>query len=201
MIVYGTRATLLKTEPAAERCLSCNSHTLYFSVFSRYAHVFWIPFFPIGKTAVSVCSNCKQTLKLKDMPQSYKLEYDNIKGRFRIPVWQFAGLALLIIGIAFGVYTDRKTTERINKYVASPQVNDVVELRLKAEEFTTIKIRKVAGDTLIVVFNKYQTNQSSGLGDLKKKGDDDYDTELSAIPKSKLQKMNADGDVIGIDRN
>jgi len=48
MIIYGFKGTHLCTEAlpgaACPACLAPNS--LHTSLYSRYAHVYWIPFFP-----------------------------------------------------------------------------------------------------------------------------------------------------------
>jgi len=201
MIIYGTKATLLKTEHVLQKCLSCSNPTLYINVYSRYAHIFWIPFFPIGKTGVSVCTNCKQTLKLKEMPESYKIDYENIKGQTKIPIWHFSGLFIIAIGSVALFYSDKQKKERIGKYVLAPKTNDIFEIRLKDDAFTTLKVKRVAGDTVYFVANKYQTNQLSGLSDLSKKGDSDYETELTGILKATLINMNTKDEIIDIDRD
>ena len=98
MIIYGTKPVHLKTTkfPRAT-CTNCNTQgSLKFSIYSSHFHIFWIPIFPYGKKGFSECEHCKQGLKLKKMPESYKREYDKLKDEVRTPVWQFSGLVLLI---------------------------------------------------------------------------------------------------------
>src|SRR6185369_8201835 len=98
MIVYGRKATQIAKELIVEKCPNCgtmNSVELY--VFQKYAHVFWIPFFPIGKTAVSQCAHCKQSLKLKEMPLELRTAYDHVKQQAKTPIWTFSGLALVVV--------------------------------------------------------------------------------------------------------
>jgi hypothetical protein len=66
-------------------------------VFQRYAHIFWIPFFPIGKTGASQCGHCKQVLKEKEMPSSLKMAFDDVKSRTKTPYWTFAGVAIIVV--------------------------------------------------------------------------------------------------------
>jgi hypothetical protein len=66
-------------------------------LFQRYAHVFWIPLFPIGKTGVSQCSHCKQILKLKEMPFALRLSYENMKSQTTTPFWVFSGSAVIAV--------------------------------------------------------------------------------------------------------
>jgi len=78
-------------------CTHCgNTDTLLCSVFSRYFSLFWIPVFPIGKTSVTVCQHCKQTLTSRELPASYQVPVQAIQGRARTPLSSFA--LLLIAG-------------------------------------------------------------------------------------------------------
>jgi len=40
------------------------------SIFGRYAHIMWIPFFPVGKTQVAECTRCKRTYDKTDCFQN-----------------------------------------------------------------------------------------------------------------------------------
>jgi hypothetical protein len=104
MIIYGSKASQLAKEAIAESCPHCQkSNNVEMYVFQRYAHVFWIPFFPIGKTGVSQCAHCKQTLKLKEMPSSLKLAYENVAAQNKTPYWTFVGVAIVAILIVIGL--------------------------------------------------------------------------------------------------
>ena len=98
MIIYGWRATQVANESIAESCPSCkNQNALQMFVFQRYAHIFWIPMFPIGKSGASQCGHCKQVLKSKQMPADVKLAYENVAAQAKIPYWTFAGLAIIAV--------------------------------------------------------------------------------------------------------
>jgi hypothetical protein len=106
MIIYGTKAHLLVTEGVAEQCAHCYSNNaIQMSVFQRYAHVFWIPFFPVNKTGVSQCIHCKQALRLKEMPAALRLSFDNLKLRTKTPYWTFSGLALIALFALIDLFT------------------------------------------------------------------------------------------------
>ena len=64
MIFYGTRASHLLTAPIDQTaCAACGTpNALRASIFGRYAHVYWIPLFPIGKVSASECGHCRQVL-------------------------------------------------------------------------------------------------------------------------------------------
>ena len=65
MIIFGSRSTLVRNKvinnPLAicEHCKSVNAFVL--ATYSRYFHIFWIPFFPLGKTNTLKCSHCKKS--------------------------------------------------------------------------------------------------------------------------------------------
>lgn len=200
MIVYGTRAVHQKTEHIFEPCPNCRTaNSIQMNIYQRYAHVFWIPFFPIGKTGVSVCESCRQVLQLKQMPESLKPAYDNAKSNTRIPVWTFIGVFLIAAGIVAGVISEKQTAEKVGKLILAPKVNDVFEIKLKDEEFTLYKVTKVAHDTVYFVANKYTTNQESGLTDLRTKGYDESSTYGVSIKK--LAAMNKNNKILDIDRD
>jgi hypothetical protein len=108
MIIYGSRNKQLAKEIINEKCNHFGKQNcIDMYVFQKYAHVFWIPFFSIGKTGVSQCDHCKQMLKLKEMPSDYRLAYDNLKAQTKIPIWMFSGVALIVFGIIFGTISEK----------------------------------------------------------------------------------------------
>jgi len=97
MLLYGTKATKLTVEPISDTCSNCGTqHTMDIHVFQKYAHIFWIPLFPIKKTGTSLCTHCKQVLRQKDMPLSLKQSLEKVKKQTTMPIWTWAGVALLL---------------------------------------------------------------------------------------------------------
>ena len=198
MIVYGSKATLLKSEFISEPCPNCNTNnTMQMSIYQRYAHIFWIPFFPIGKIGVSACSNCKQVLKDKNMPASLKLSYENLKSQTQPPIWNFAGLGIVaVIAIAVTI-NDNQTKKKVSRLVLTPKPGDVLHIKEKDTSYTLYKLTKVTKDSVYLVTCKYQTDQESGLDDLEGKG---FDTVENALSRSEFAGMNTDEKILDIDR-
>ncbi|MGF7073209.1 hypothetical protein [Mucilaginibacter sp. 3215] len=201
MIIYGIKAKLLKSEITADQCPNCNTaNSIQMNVFQRWAHIFWIPFFPIGKTGVSQCLHCRQVLKLKEMPASLKLSYDNIKSQTIIPVWTFAGCFLIVIGSIFFYISEKQKAKKVNQWVLSPQKNDVFHIKLKNDHYTLYRVNKVSGDSVYLALNKYESDREDGLDDIAAKGDTAYDNAQQGIAKPFLVEMAKEGAILDIER-
>jgi hypothetical protein len=201
MIVYGTKAKQLAKEALTDKCPNCGTqNSLDMYVFQKYAHLFWIPFMPIGKTGVSQCSHCKQVLKQKEMPTQLKAAYDNVKAQTKTPVWTFIGLALVVVLITSAIIGDKNKNAQNAKLIEAPHKGDVFEVRTPDRQYTLIKVEEVKSDTIYVREHIYTTNKISGLYDLKRKGDTGYLEEVTAFDKKELKSMFDKGDIINIIR-
>ena len=201
MIIYGSKSKQLAKEVLMDKCPNCGQqHSIDMHVFQKYAHVFWIPFFAMGKTGVSQCDHCKQVLKLKEMPESLKSSYETIKAQTKTPIWMFSGLALVAVLITAGVISSRENDKLNKQYIAAPVVGDIFEIKNSGDQYTLYKVEAVRGDSVFVSMNEYLTNKSSGLADLKKKGDASFSEEVMGYSKSELKKMLDSGEIMDIDR-
>jgi hypothetical protein len=201
MIVYGSKATQLAKETIVDKCPGCgtlNSVELY--VFQKYAHVFWIPFFPMGKTGVSQCSHCKQALKLKEMPDGIRSAYENLKAQTKAPVWMFSGLALVAILITVGIINSKQNDARNAKLIAAPLAGDVYEVKTTDGQYTLYKVDNVKSDSVFYLVHQFQTNKSTGLGELKRKGEAAYVDDPYGVTKSELKTMFDKGEIMDVDR-
>jgi hypothetical protein len=202
MIIYGSRATQLAKETQFEKCKSCgttNSVDIY--VIQKYAHVFWIPFFPIGKTGVSQCSHCKQGMRLKEMPDSLRSSYDVLKRQSKAPAWTFLGLGLLVLLIGWGAVSASQDAARNAKLVQDPKAGDVYEIKNDYNSYTIYKVDEVRGDTVSLLVNMFESNKKSGLAEIKRKGNSAWAPETESLPRSQLKKMFDDDVIIDVERH
>ena len=200
MLIYGTKATLVAKETEFEKCTSCGTqNSVELHVFQKYAHVFWIPFFPVGKTGVSQCGHCKQVLKVKEMPDGLRGAYERLKAQSRTPVWTFSGLALVAILITVGVINSKQEHARNAKLLNDPKKGDIYEVSNSSSRYTLYKVTDVIGDTVFIVQNQYEVNKSSGLSDLK--GKPYADEEVMPYSKQELKYMFDKDQIIDVDRN
>ncbi len=199
MIIYGTRSKQVNHESLMEKCPSCGSqNTVDMYIIQRYFHVFWIPFFPIGKVPVSQCSHCKQALKYKEMPASLKLAGGNLKGQSKTPYFTFIGVALLAVLITVAVIEGRKTDERNAALIKQPQKGDVYEVRTQEGNYTIYKVDHVSNDTAYLFISQYESNKATALYQLMSKP---YMEETFAFTVKELVDMQSKGEIIGVKRN
>ncbi len=201
MIVYGSKTKQLLSEPISEKCPNCATpDSLQMTVSQKYAHVFWIPFFPIGKTGVTQCSHCKQVLDKKEFTEPLMRHYETMKAQTRTPIWTFSGIALLSLLIAWGIQTGKENDAENAKLIMTPMKGDIYEIKHDYKEYTLYKVDDVKGDTVMLLMSQYISNKSSGLNEIKQKGDEGYDGEMMMVFKSDLKTMLEKGEIMDIDR-
>jgi hypothetical protein len=198
MIIYGSKSKELAKEMLTDKCQNCGTQNcIDMHVFQKYAHVFWIPFFPMGKTGLSQCNHCKQVLKRKEMPAILTASYENLKAQTKTPIWMFSGLALVAVLITIGVISDNKKDEKNAQLILTPKTGDIFEVKTKDNQYTLYKVDQVEGDSVFIQTSNYEVNKISGLDDLKKK---DYSTDSYGFSKNELKEMLNKGEIIDIDR-
>ncbi len=201
MIIYGSRNTQLKAAVVADKCPNCGTQNcIDMHVFQKYAHIYWIPLFPMSKTGVSQCDHCKQTLTLQEMSMPLAQSYEQLASETKTPIWTFAGAVFIVGCIIFGVISARNNDEKNAKLILAPQHGDVFEVKTKENQYTLYKVEQVQGDSVFVRLNDYETNTSSGLDDVKSKGDQAYSEDVFGFSKSEIKAMLDKGEIMNVDR-
>ncbi len=75
---YGLRAGKIgEFRVPGGPCAHCQHDGIqHVSVYGRYLHALFIPIFPVGKKAVSECTNCKKTIPKKEFSSILKQNYE-----------------------------------------------------------------------------------------------------------------------------
>jgi hypothetical protein len=199
MIYYGTKNKELAKEIVTDKCPHCgNINSIDMHVFQKYAHVFWIPVFPLSKTGIAQCDHCKKVFKLSEMPEKLLESYQNLKAQTKTPTWMFSGLALFAGIILLGIYNEKNTKAKNEKIILAPVVGDIYEVKTNQKNYTAYKVDQVLADSVYVLVNNFETNKRSGLKELKTKA---YSTdEVLGFSKNELKQMLEKGDIIDIER-
>lgn len=200
MIFYGSKGVHLKSEKVSGvKCSYCEqqgTHTV--SVFGRYAYLYWIPFFPMGKKGVSECDNCKRTLEPKEMNDQLKMAYQNVKSHTKTPIKHWSGLGIILLIIAFTVYSVNQHKKDVLVYLENPQVGDVYEYQ-PSDYYSLLKVTSVSNDSVFVSSNKYEVERKSGLRKINK--DANFDGKPYGISKQELKDLYESEKILDIDRD
>lgn len=94
MIIYGRRATTLHQQDVhGITCNHCqNADIQRVTVFGKFAHVYWVPLFPMGKETVAECQHCKKTIPYSAFNLDLQQASAAIRTRVKTPLWNWSGL-------------------------------------------------------------------------------------------------------------
>jgi len=96
-MIYGWRGAKIASYKIPNTiCRFCNcSEPQRVTEFGKYAHVMWIPLFPIGKSKVSECTSCLRTIEEKDFPSDLRANMAEKSSAVKRPIWHYLGLILI----------------------------------------------------------------------------------------------------------
>jgi hypothetical protein len=167
MIFYGTRSSNIKNgELRNVTCPHCQTNvSMNYSVYSKYAHIYWIPFFPIGKTNIIECRSCKASYDLATVDQSIKEKFkkEQEQNPAKTPLTHYSllmGIGVLMILGTISVFKDSSDTEEFAK---NPKVGDVFYEALSNGHFSTSKITKITKDSILVLQNNKESVEKKNV--------------------------------------
>lgn len=198
MMIYGIRHRTTARETFPGKCTHCGQiATVEISLLQRYAHFFWIPFFPVGKRGVSRCSHCKEVLASREFSEGYLDLYNQLKQNHRPPLYLYAGLMLLAVLISSGIVLYRQDQARIRKRIDHPKAGDIYSIKEGAEQYTLYKVADVRNDSVYVLFHMLQTDKVGGLGKFKKQ--DVYGGPPKAFSIGQLHEFHKQNKLLDVD--
>jgi hypothetical protein len=202
MIFYGTNGSHVRTAPLpGVACPNCATpDSLNASVFSRYAHIYWIPLFPYSKPIVAQCSHCQQAWEEKAMPAEIKAPAKALKQDTRSPLLHWAGLGVIAVLICVGVLMGARNDREDKAFLEAPHVGDIYTVRAKDDDktYSLLKVVAVKGPTVDVVPNEYTINQRNALDELNDPAK--YSKESFTLSQFELKTMQNKGQLTDVDR-
>lgn len=200
MIVYGTGAKRIDTFEIPDPCPNCGAEGEQNMVlFQRYFHIFWIPFIPIGKMAVSHCEQCRRELELNEMPEGQRQTFQEIKATVRTPPVTYAGIGVVLVIIALGTFFQQQKQSRNSQMILELEANDLLEVKIDHDSYSLLKVHHVVGDTVYLLEHEYESNKPSGIAELKKR--QEYHREPIVLLTADVKEMFDTGIIIDIDRD
>jgi hypothetical protein len=198
MIIYGTRNKKLESIFPNNKCAHCNNvNTLEMHIFQKYAHVFWLPFFPLQKHGISQCNHCKQVLTNKQMPPALQEVFNETKKTSKTPIWLYTGAALLIFGIFSIIFSAQQENKRSKAYLLNPKEGDLYEIKKDNNYYTIYKAVMAKGDSVFVQESNYETKSTFNLREIK---DSDYNPTIFILSKKELLQNLENGKLLKVER-
>jgi len=206
MIIYGTKGSLVRTESVpGVACPACtNAEQMQFSVFSRYAHVYWIPLAPYNKPTVAHCQRCQHSWELSELPAEaapqVRQAMQALKKETVAPWWHWSGLALLALTLASGTVVASLDEKNNASYLAAPHAGDIYTIRDEETpgRYSLLKVVSAQGNTVELLANEYSMNDAHPLAKLNYP--DKFNKESFSLTQLDLLTMKNKGVITDVDR-
>ena len=202
MILYGSKGAHLRTAPLpGTSCPACaTQNSLKASVYGRYAHVYYIPSFPVSKTALTQCDHCQQAWEEKSLPAQLQPAVRELRKSTWFPLWTWAGVALLVLGLGAASIAGRYHERDRKAWLAAPHAGDIYTIHSPGDstQYSLLKVVSTRGNTVEVAGNEYETASSSPLAELNAPAK--YSKETYSLTVLDLQIMHNKGQLTDVDR-
>lgn len=97
-VIYGFNHAPIGTDTILLKCPSCEKNSWAdVMIVSKYAHIYWIPFYPAYKEVNAICQSCG--IKRYGIPLDVDLinNYDVLRKKYRHPWYTYLGIALIVL--------------------------------------------------------------------------------------------------------
>jgi hypothetical protein len=163
MIIYGYREARLQTKTFEDGFCTCcgQKGTITATVFSRHAHVMWIPLFPFRKRTVIWCGHCGHEFHPDETPPVLQDQLGEFRKSQKPPLWQWVGLLLFTV-FAFNIILSvQRDGKKRDAFYESPQPGDVYCLKYD-EGYSLMYIDEIGNDSVFFISNDYLSETFSG---------------------------------------
>lgn len=160
--------TLNETQIDNYHCPVCNTRThLNLKVKGGFVSILFIPMLPIRKDYLLSCGNCKKSIDKSSLNNIEKEKLENFykKTPYKIPIYHFTGLSLLLSVIGFAIYIGIEVTKEERIRIQKPTIGDIY--RIKNENgYTTFKVNKIYDDSVSVFLNDIYIDNYDQIEDI-----------------------------------
>ncbi|WP_456438227.1 zinc-ribbon domain-containing protein [Psychroserpens sp.] len=202
MIFFGSRASRIKDGQINNvTCPNCENQTsMTYSIFGKYAHIYWIPAFPIGRENVVECNSCKRTFKLNELSEPIKQKFNREKEDAKTPIWYFSGIGIIAFLIALISYNSMQSDKENAIYIKEPAIGDVYSIKGSAfGYYSTMKVTEVTQDSVFTIISDYEVGKKSGVNEVDKS--EYYTDQIEHLSKEQLISMYESETIYDIDRD
>ncbi len=179
-------------------CKYCNRKTSLNIAVCGGVVSFLIPVAPIKKDYVLTCENCQKRIYEKDLDYTAqeKLINEFKSTKYKVPIWHFSGIAILMTLLIFAIFTGIEMQKQEKLFISKPLKNDVYFIK-NDMGWTTFKVLKVKDDSLYGFKNSLILNDYSKVKDIDI--EDNY-TEIIGFRLNEIQKMYNSNEIYEVKR-
>lgn len=200
MIIYGTGGKKLLTEQLNDNCPQCESdNSLEITIAAKYFHVFWIPFFPIGKTSAVYCEKCGYTSEIPSTSEQINAKSEELESKLSAPAYLSSGLVITLLVIIFFVFRGIEKNKGTEEYIYNPMAGDIYEIKTINDSYSLLRIEAVFNDSVYLCFHEIEVEDKSDLTELKTKKR--WMKERFVYLKPELVQKYEEGYILSINRN
>lgn len=198
MIIYGTRPKrIFKAKDNENPCPKCGEYGREISIFRRYFHLYYVPFWPTSKKILtSKCPNCNCEVVSPADPNLY---FSQARTPFYFWIGSFVVLLIALSLMTLSKYENEQKAE----YVNAPQVGDVYLMQDKITNtgdtvYYFVRVNSVDDNAIGVNFGKYEYSRAQSKMDKK----DSFNLEKGYIFWRKdLEGFLKEGTIHSVKRN
>ncbi len=201
LVLYGKkRFRIIKKEIVPYECPNCsNRFSTKLTVYSKYFHIFWIPFRAVDKEATAICTECNfERNEMKFGPELIAISKEIKKG-LRHPFYAYTGLLLIACLVTAMIYGHISTQNKFSRYAKHPETGDIYTIR-NEEGYIFFRILQLKNDSALIQESKYLHTSWSSINEAPKNADSAYQRESYYIRQAELVRLYEEDKVNGIDR-
>jgi len=202
-MIIGMRSKVLAKVPLNNNtCNRCEKRfVLELVVLQDYAHFFFIPFIPAGKSGAIRCTNCGLEISNHDLSPADELTYKELKKETTTPIWTFSFvcvlLCLLVIPLLL-VKNKPYVESKLEGMIRRPKVGDVYQVKWEEQYYSWFKIDSLSQDSVWLLTNSTSTPIKAGLSAIR---EEPYDSLPMILNRNDLKLLYVEHQVIDISRN
>ena len=187
-------------------CPECKENATFdYWIFTKYFHVYWIPFFPYKKVTLVDCEACGSAAiepKQFSINIKQKLQREHELSPARTPIWTYSGVFILLLFIVWAIFQSSKAQDNYKIYRDNPKIGDVYYLNYKPGNqtyYTTMKVASIesdsihfmANDTMVTKFKKAYSNNK----------DEYYSSKIKTYTKAQIHDLFLKDSIYRIERD
>jgi len=199
MIIHGRSSSpLAKESPATTLCHACGINSSQPQMLEPCAQVNWSAWSSTAVQEEAACSYCRRTLEHSQPPAHRLATSLAFLQRATTTSWRPVGVLLLAL-VALNTFTASGLAHNENlAYLNRPHTGDLYHIRTQEGNYSLLKVVAVAGNSVQLLANTYQTSNSSEVEDLNKP--ENYDRESFDLTRYDLQIMKQKEQIVDIER-